>query len=243
MTSGPVDGAYLAAGLRRLLPQGVAVVASAGEIDDGPLFAVEASAVREACAARRAEFATGRALARRAMGDLGHPPAPVPVGRGREPVWPVGLAGSISHSAGWFVAAVAERRGCWALGIDVESCARLSADALAALRRFVLSAEERRSIGTDRWAALEIFSAKEAAFKALSPYAEHSFSLGAFRAVARTPGQLALRLTRPLGGRLPAGTAVPVRLHRGCGIVLAAAFLSRPPRTGDRPEGRDDAWH
>jgi 4'-phosphopantetheinyl transferase N-terminal domain len=47
-------------------------------------------------------------------------PPPVLQGLGREPAWPQGIVGSITHCGPWAIAAVASSESIEALGIDLE---------------------------------------------------------------------------------------------------------------------------
>jgi hypothetical protein len=58
---------------------------------------------------RRAEFAAGRACARAALRRLGINGWPLLVGSKREPLWPAGVVGSITHTDGLVAAAVSRR--------------------------------------------------------------------------------------------------------------------------------------
>ena len=69
---------------------------------------------------RRAEFTTVRTCARIALGRLGLPPAPLLTGSKREPLWPAGVVGSITHCDGYRAAAVARASEVAAIGIDAE---------------------------------------------------------------------------------------------------------------------------
>ena len=66
------------------------------------------------------EFAAGRLCARRALGEFGRRGFPIPVARDRQPFWPAGVVGSITHTAGLCAAVVAERSRLAALGVDTE---------------------------------------------------------------------------------------------------------------------------
>ena len=114
---------------------------------------------------RRSEYLAGRlcaALALRAAGQ------PVHVGRnGRAPVWPPGVAGSISHSDSRAIAVVSLTHR--AVGVD---CETVMSDALAQkLRGEVFTAVEARlcppTLPFANFVTL-VFSAKEAVYKALS---------------------------------------------------------------------------
>lgn len=143
---------------RSLLPADVAVAECCGDLDEGGSAGL-AGASPERCA----EFGTGRALARSALLELGAPASPVPRGADREPVWPPGCVGSITHTLGYRAAVVAWAERVTALGIDVEPDVPLA----SSVASVVLTPEERcRLAGVDRTLA---FSAKESVFKAWSP--------------------------------------------------------------------------
>jgi 4'-phosphopantetheinyl transferase EntD len=89
------------------------------------LYAVERRAVHDAVPARRREFRTGRACARRCLERLGRPPGPIGCGPRGEPLWPTGVVGSITHCAGLRACAVAPAAAVRALGIDAEPNAPL----------------------------------------------------------------------------------------------------------------------
>jgi len=116
---------------------------------------------------RRSEFLAGRLMAALALRQAGLPET---VGRtGRAPVWPEGVAGSITHSKDRAIAAVSTRyRG---VGLDCE--ALVSTDRAMQLAATIFSETEARlrpdplPFGT--FFTL-VFSAKEALYKALSPW-------------------------------------------------------------------------
>jgi enterobactin synthetase component D len=144
----------------RLLPQGAAVVA----VDIAAADVVEGPELAGAVPQRRREFAAGRLCAARALRQLG---ASGPVGRDektREPLWPEGVAGSISHTRA--LAAAAVTRGPM-LGIDLEP--QLSAGALRDVRTSAISDAEWALLGADPALATALFSAKESLFKCLWP--------------------------------------------------------------------------
>lgn len=140
--------------LRDLLPPGAAFAELAIDGSEPPLYPDEEIAVARAVAKRRREFAFGRACARRALGmDVA-----ILVGQGGAPVWPAGVAGSITHTDDYAAAAVV-RTGL--IGIDVESLAHAAKvpDLLA-----TVALPSERALP----AAL-VFSAKESVYKCLYP--------------------------------------------------------------------------
>lgn len=131
------------------------------------LLPAEHQAVARAVPRRQQEFATGRVLAREAMVELSVSPRAIPAGSQRQPLWPEGLLGSISHSRD-FACAVVARSGTGLLGIgaDLERFGRLDPK----LHERLFSAAEQRRIeqfGPEFGTAL--FSAKEAVYKAVFP--------------------------------------------------------------------------
>ncbi len=155
-------------GLAALFPFGVSV-AEGDPRASWPLpLPDERAAVARAVPRRAGEFAAGRALARRAMIQTGLPPAAIPAGADRAPIWPAAVCGTISHCADRCMAAVARRAdGFRGLGLDVEPDEPLDVDLLP----LIATPEERVRLGTSPAAAAlrqgrMIFSAKECAYKA-----------------------------------------------------------------------------
>lgn len=133
------------------------------------LFPTEAALVRGSAPCRVDEFAGARRCARAALAALGAQPTPIGRGPHGEPLFPAGYLGTLSHSDGIAVAAVAARSsGLRAIGIDVEPHAPLP----PGLAQEILVGEEQemvRCAGRDRpetaWDRL-VFCAKEATYKA-----------------------------------------------------------------------------
>jgi 4'-phosphopantetheinyl transferase EntD len=152
-----------------IVPAGAASAELFGDADTPALFPEEEGIVRHAVERRRREFAAGRAVARMALERLGYPPSPIITGPNREPVWPPGLVGSITHCAGYCAAALAPRDVLLGLGIDAEPNEPLPGEVL---RMIALDAErtwlEQTTDGSVCWDRL-LFSAKESVFKAWFP--------------------------------------------------------------------------
>jgi 4'-phosphopantetheinyl transferase EntD len=154
----------------RLLPPCVSAVAVRGDIQDATLFPEEMALLERAAEARRAEFATARHCARRALRRIEVADAPIVRGPKREPVWPTGVVGSITHCTGYRAAAVARASEMLTIGIDAEPHAALP----AGVDRRVLDDKERAWIAQapadTHWGRL-IFIAKECVYKAWFPLA------------------------------------------------------------------------
>jgi 4'-phosphopantetheinyl transferase EntD len=123
-----------------------------------------------ASASRRSEFLLGRTAAYLALKQLGFDsPPPVLQGERREPLWPEGIVGSITHCESWAIVAAARRSVALTIGIDLESAATIQTDDIGAL---ICHDTERDWVAEDgdcRERLMMVFSAKEAAFKALYP--------------------------------------------------------------------------
>tara|TARA_R110002110_G_scaffold29785_6_gene105866 strand:+ start:1417 stop:2058 length:642 start_codon:yes stop_codon:yes gene_type:complete len=160
---------------RALLPAGAAVASGDPRAPAPPLWPGENL---RASPARRAEFAAGRAAARAAMIALGHPAAAIPMQPDRAPLWPPGLVGSITHSATACLAAVLPIPAL--IGIDLEPATALETN----LWSTILRPEEQAWLQGRADAGLlakQIFSAKEATYKAQYPVSKTIFGFEAIR--------------------------------------------------------------
>lgn len=159
--------------MRSLLPAGVAVVDIFGDFEEARLLPAEAVSVERAVEKRRREYATVRHCARLAFGELGAVPTAIPTGKHREPIWPLGLVGALTHCDGYRAAAVARGNEFASIGIDAEPHEPLPAETLGLITR----PEERDHL--DQLAIAHpkvhwghaLFSAKESVYKAWFPLA------------------------------------------------------------------------
>ena len=77
---------------------------------------------------RLADFSTGRYCAIKALEQLGIQDAIIPIGEDREPIWPEGIVGSISHCDSLTGAIVAKSSDHISLGLDIEEIGRVTPD-------------------------------------------------------------------------------------------------------------------
>ncbi len=89
------------------------------------IYPAEETIIAEAHPKRRRTFIAGRVCARRVLSKLGIVDFPLLVGKGRAPVWPAGIAGSIAHTDEYCAVAVARRGAIASLGLDIESQNRM----------------------------------------------------------------------------------------------------------------------
>jgi enterobactin synthetase component D len=126
---------------------------------------------------RKAEFIAGRYCASRALQMLPLLPAgdnstDISIGDKRQPLWPIGLTGSITHSHGFAAAAVANTDNFRSIGIDSEHIVKHeTAENVAS--HILTSAEsfldnQLITSNSDQYLTL-VFSAKESLFKCLYP--------------------------------------------------------------------------
>lgn len=128
--------------------------------------------------ARRNTFALGRLAAQRAAARLGHELTDLPIGNDGQPVWPAGLVGSIAHTRERGVSLVGRSSSISSLGIDIEQVAP-SSD-IEWLVAFDSELDWVADGDSDR-RTVEIFSAKEAIFKAYFPSIGVRFGFDAVR--------------------------------------------------------------
>jgi 4'-phosphopantetheinyl transferase EntD len=119
---------------------------------------------------RIAEFSTGRYCARRTLESLGLGYQDILIGAGREPLWPDGVTGSISHCDNLVGAITASTAKVKATGLDIEIIGRVEQE----LWELVFTSTERNFLKqlTPELAALYstvIFSAKECFYKLQYP--------------------------------------------------------------------------
>ncbi|MGW1789258.1 4'-phosphopantetheinyl transferase family protein [Streptomyces tubercidicus] len=156
----------------KLLP---APIRTAEAFEDAPLsemFPEELAQVANAVPKRQLEFGTVRGCARRALAELGFPPAPLLPGPNREPQWPAGVVGAMTHCAGYRAVAVARAAEVRTIGLDAEPNLPVNDPGVVDL---VTLPEERTQLR--RLAALQpevcwdrlVFSAKESVYKAWFP--------------------------------------------------------------------------
>ncbi|MDX1495113.1 MAG: 4'-phosphopantetheinyl transferase superfamily protein [Longimicrobiales bacterium] len=174
--------------LEELLEPGVSIAVWGVDVTALDVLPEEAETVTRAVERRRVEFARGRSCARAALTAAGGPAVAIPVGEQRQPVFPSGFVGSITHCQGLVAAAVgrassgqgggiggptgegATNAGLAGLGIDAEEARRVTPDILdMVLTEFERRGSSRAATPLDDDAGCVTFSAKEAVFKAVFP--------------------------------------------------------------------------
>lgn len=158
------------AALSVLFPAPVVVVESREPGDPAELLADEAHYVAHARLKRLQEFAAGRACARAALAHFGVHGFALRAADDRQPLWPAGYVGSITHTTGLCAAAVAARTDILALGLDSERVGAPTPDIWSTICREEELAWVASLAADERPAAVTLlFSAKEAFYKCQYP--------------------------------------------------------------------------
>jgi 4'-phosphopantetheinyl transferase EntD len=191
------------------------VVVLTAPVDDAAVARLrprEAEAMARARAKRRREFATGRLLAREALARLGVRGFALVNGEDRAPVWPEGIAGTITHCDTRAAVAVGWRAEVGTVGLDLEHRAGLARRLwrMTLLPEEVAFLETRPAAEREAW-ALTLFSAKEALYKAQYPVSREYMGFSALRVelepdatAPHGPGRLRCVFRRDVGP-FPAG--------------------------------------
>lgn len=214
-----------------------AVLVLTSPIDAGAVRLIgprEAALIAAAAPKRRNEFATARKLARQALADLGLSNFEILHDSMRAPLWPHGIAGSLSHCGKRAVAAIGYRNRVGTLGIDTEDRPILPEE----LWPLVLTPEEQRFLAglpaAQRGSlALILFSAKESLYKAQYPRTRQFMDFSELRVelvrIDREPhieGTLSCIFIRGVGP-FTASSCVPGRFRvlPGDGTVVTAVQI------------------
>jgi 4'-phosphopantetheinyl transferase EntD len=205
--------------ITQLFPDGVASCFSASVSPAAQLLPEELPATTGMAEKRLDEFRHGRHCARVAMTKLGMPPAPVPKGADRAPLWPAGLVGSISHTGPVAAAVIGQAASFVSLGLDMETDEPLAANIMDMI---CLPGENPSGDGLR---GKLLFSIKEAVYKCLYPLVGHYIDFremeiitaaasSTFRAYSRT-----VNCPQQMAGRLNGRFAVQA------GYVISAAWV------------------
>ncbi len=180
-----------------LLPSGVEAVEAFEDIPGEPAHPGEADLIARAVESRRCEFVTTRRCAREALGRLGVAPLAIRPGERREPRWPSGVVGSMTHCAGYRAAAVARTGVVAGLGIDAEPHQPLPAGLEPSVMVDVEPTMLTRLVATHpgiHWNRM-LFSAKEAVYKAWFPLTRRWLGFEDVRLAINPAGSFTARLS------------------------------------------------
>lgn len=166
---------------------------------------------------RKSDFLAGRYCAKKALASFGLLDFSIDVGPDRNPLWPNGLLGSISHTGHVATAVASNDRHLIGLGIDIESV--ICDCPMNETKAHVLTASEHSLFETTLLSNNElftvVFSLKESFFKAAYRLVNRYFGFEAMSVVAidRQSGIASFRLNETLHDRLREGDVLSGRFR------------------------------
>lgn len=179
---------------------------------------------------RQAEFFYGRLAAALALREQGCADTGVAIGPMREPVFPPGLVGTITHTATVAAAAVLPGHCCRGLGIDIEQ--PIAANSIDSVEQLALSPGERALLQDLPQllpypvALALVFSAKESFYKALARTVGRIFDFSALRlqAIDLPAQRLRFATAEALCADWPVGRECEIGFQRLAGGEVLTAF-------------------
>jgi enterobactin synthetase component D len=167
---------------------------------------------------RQAEYLAGRLCARACLAAYGCA-TDIGIGAHRQPLWPEGVIGSISHNARLAAAMVTRVDTCAGIGIDIETV--LDPEMVACVHGLAVNDAEMRLLqAVSRGIRMEhlltvIFSAKESFFKAAFLQVNDYFDFDAvqFQVIDLDRAILEFVVCEPLSTELSAGARFQATFH------------------------------
>lgn len=158
-----------------LLPDAVLVSRAEAWMWDTPLCSDEEAIIARAVSRRQREFRAGRHCAHALLSRLGCASAPLLPGKQRQPQWPTGVTGSITHTGEQCYVAISRHPDVIGIGIDVEQREPLDHE----VRHLILTPREQTMLNQLRPRPAYdpgkvIFSAKECIHKVYYPLNSHT---------------------------------------------------------------------
>jgi len=171
--------------LKRLFPDDVSGVILPIDDYQTHLHPDEYRIISSASDKRKFEFSTGRWCSKQALASQGMYDTMILTGENREPIWPEGFIGSISHCRDQCGAIAAKNSNIKSLGFDIENIKTLRND----IGRIVCTNEEKNWISNQKQypynvLVILIFSLKESVYKCV--YQHQQTKLG-FKDIRITP--------------------------------------------------------
>lgn len=165
---------------------------------------------------RQAHFLAGRIAAASGLAHMGATQLDVGFDHERVPIWPLDYCGSISHTEGIAISVCARCDMFHSVGIDIETAGdRANMEAIipiAVTKEEVALFTQNANSTSPQFAALVIFSAKEALYKTLYPVLGMFIDYLEVALTAYQPDTKTLRicLVRELAGGFPAGRSFDI---------------------------------
>jgi 4'-phosphopantetheinyl transferase EntD len=176
------------------------------------------NSIQNSVLTRQSEFLVGRYTALEAVRTLGIKIDNISIGRHRNPIWPNGILGSITHTNQKVICSISAGENFSYLGIDLEHIIPLKL--LEDIKREIINKDEEQliKISSEPYQNVFtiIFSAKESIFKALYPYVEcyFDFSVVEVVSICFNSNSLVLTLTKKLSRELYLGRSFKVHFKK-----------------------------
>jgi 4'-phosphopantetheinyl transferase EntD len=209
--------AVLSEGLAALFPEPVFAACLSAAAPYELLTEQELSCVKHCATDRIQQFAAGRLCAHRALESLGIAGFSLLPAADRQPLWPPGVTGSITHTTGYAAAVVGRRGVLRGLGVDSEVMAEVHAGLWPGITAPGELARLRGLPQALGWVqAAVLFAAKEAFYKSQFPLtgervlfadvviesiADAAGDSGRFRVVPQRPLAIGREVRGELSGR------------------------------------------
>lgn len=185
------------------------------------------SQIKKSVVKRRAEFLAGRYCALKALRSHGVTDIVIGIGEHRNPLWPSGFCGAISHCNDYAVAVISSAYKTLGIGIDIEEL--VSLDAAERLQSQILYGKELSLFGGHNKALLFTlaFSIKESFFKAAFPKVKRYFNFDAISIINidLEGKKITLEINTDLGPHLKKGKIIFGYFHYPCGPSKLATLI------------------
>jgi len=170
--------------------------------------------IKGAVAKRQTEFLAGRFLAKKCLSKLRCYDFDVAIGRSRNPLWPKGLTGTITHDNGLAICVIGHLSEFSGIGLDVETI--LAEQDAILIQKTIMNKDEIQLLKNSSL-ELEIivslvFSVKESIFKALFPSIGYYFDFDAVAVenIDLKQRKLMCRVTKRLSDTISNGMRISV---------------------------------
>ncbi|AUO47503.1 4'-phosphopantetheinyl transferase family protein [Pseudomonas ogarae] len=187
---------------------------------------------------RQAEYLAGRWLSRQLWVKRNVTPIQLGSGAHRQPIWPSGWVGSISHTSTIAVSCLAKSCEVGLLGLDLENW--LAPEVADRISATIVDRRETLYLGVlgpfEQMLTLA-FSAKESLFKAVFPQVGCYFDFDAVRLVEIhwPSGRLVLKVTQDLSTSIRSGMLFEGYFQMWAGAVFT--IIAHPPNAVAQHQG------
>ncbi len=216
--------------LRYLFSHRVLVEHMSNEQLTDTLYLEERESLRSQTETRLQEFTLGRLCARKALARLGIRRYPVGIGKYREPLWPQGISGSISHCGNYCSVAVSNDERIASVGIDIERHEPLEKD----VTDMVCTKNEKLRLAAQlppipAYAETVIFSAKESVYKCLFPITKNFLEFSDVEiTLAEGENEFSVKMLRPEIRGLIEPFRLRGRFYCANGLIYTGLELEKP---------------